>query len=120
MPHFLVDASLPRPTADVIRNLGYFATDVRDIGLRHAPDHQIARYALDQRLCLITRDFDFADIRQYPPGQYAGIVVLETPDGANRNMVLGLVERFLHQQETVNRLPGRLAIINLFSVRMRE
>jgi predicted nuclease of predicted toxin-antitoxin system len=66
--HFLIDASLPRSAALVLRQLGYEATDVRDVGMRAAPDSTIAEYAKRHRLALVTRDFDFADIRNYPPG----------------------------------------------------
>ena len=30
---FLIDADLPRPTAELIRSFGHEATDVRNIGL---------------------------------------------------------------------------------------
>ena len=32
-----------------------------------------------EQQCLVTGDFDFADIRDYPPQHYAGIVVLGIP-----------------------------------------
>ena len=64
---FLVDADLPRSAADVIRRHGYDAVDVQDIGLRHADDSEIANHAQREQQCLVTGDFDFADIRNYPP-----------------------------------------------------
>jgi antitoxin VapB len=36
-----------------------------------APDARIAERALQTRAALLTRDLDFADVRQYPPDQYA-------------------------------------------------
>lgn len=45
MSDFLVDASLPRATGDLIRQHGYQATDVRDIGLGTASDQDIADHA---------------------------------------------------------------------------
>ena len=42
-----------------------------------APDDGIAEYARRNRLILITRDLDFADIRNYPPSLYEGILVLK-------------------------------------------
>ncbi|MBI3536456.1 MAG: DUF5615 family PIN-like protein [Chloroflexi bacterium] len=48
---FRIDADLPRSSANVIRRYGYEATDVRDIGLRHAKDEEIARYAKQNQLC---------------------------------------------------------------------
>ena len=64
--HFLIDASLPRAAAIMLRELGHEATDVRDAGMRDAADDTIARYARRNHLVLITRDLDFADIRNYP------------------------------------------------------
>jgi len=116
---FLVDADLPRPTVDLLRRLGHHAVDVRDIGLGAAEDGRIAEHARTNGLCLVTGDFDFADIRSYPPHEYAGIVVLALPKNANRDAILGLVEKFLKQSEVLERLTGRLAIVAPGSVRLR-
>jgi predicted nuclease of predicted toxin-antitoxin system len=73
---FLVDADVPCSAADVMRRHGYDAVDVRDIRLRHADGSEMARHAQRQHQCLVIGNFDFADIRNYPPQQYIGIVVL--------------------------------------------
>jgi hypothetical protein len=43
MSDFLVDASLPRTTSDLLRRYGHQATDVRDIGLGTAPESRHCR-----------------------------------------------------------------------------
>ncbi|MGD0653245.1 MAG: DUF5615 family PIN-like protein [Thermoguttaceae bacterium] len=116
---FLIDADLPRPTAEVIRLNGHQARDVRDVGLGSAPDEVIATYAKANGLCLITGDFDFADIRDYPPEDYAGLVVLGLPKNANREFILRLVEAFLNHPEIIAQLPGRLAIVEPGRIRLR-
>ncbi len=63
---FLIDANLPRAVIAVVQNLGHRAEFARDIGLASATDEQIASHALQYRAALLTRDLDFADIRQYP------------------------------------------------------
>lgn len=73
---FLIDADLPRFAKTLLEKFGHEAIDVRDIGLRSAKDAVIARYAQDRQACLLTGDFGFADIRNYPPETYYGIVVL--------------------------------------------
>ena len=70
---FLVDASLPCSATALLRQLGHDAAGVRDIGLRQATDDVIAAHARTNQQALVTRDFDFADIRNYPPAEYAGI-----------------------------------------------
>lgn len=67
--HFLIDADLPRSVSDVLQAYGHEAIDVRDIGLRNAIDTTIARYAQQEGLCLLAGDFDFSDIRTYPPAE---------------------------------------------------
>jgi Domain of unknown function (DUF5615) len=116
---FLIDADLPRRLAQVIARFGHHSSDVRDIGLGHAPDDQIAQYARQQRICLITGDWGFADIRAYPPKEYAGIVVIGLPEGADGAQILAIAETLLSQSSLVERLPGRLAIVERGRVRLR-
>src|SRR5438552_14546772 len=113
---FLVDASLPRAAARRLRELGHETTDVRDIGLRAATDALIASHARSNQLALVSRDFDFADIRNYPPAEYAGILVLELPDDAPAEQVVNLLEKFVGRQDWLSHLPGRLAIVELWRV----
>jgi predicted nuclease of predicted toxin-antitoxin system len=79
---FLLDANMPRSALGAVQRLGPEAVDIRDVGLGGAGDAQVAAYAREHRLLLITRDFDFSDIRNYSPAEFAGIVVLELPDDA--------------------------------------
>jgi predicted nuclease of predicted toxin-antitoxin system len=119
MLHFLVDASLPRATSTVIAAAGHQALDVRDVGLGAAADTSIADYAKANGLCLITRDGDFGNILDYPPEQYAGIVVLTPPEPASREAVLSLVADFLAETSLLPLLAGRLAVVELGRVRLR-
>lgn len=116
---FLIDADLPRPTADLVRSLGHRATDVRDIGLGASPDHLIAAYAHTHSLCLLTGDFDFADVRRYPPEFFSGIVVFVFPNDANRDTILNLIQAFFKDRAILEKLPGRLAIAEPGRVRLR-
>ena len=117
---FLIDADLPRATGEHLRKAGHDAFDVRDIGLGDSKDQDIAAYAQAHQLCLLTGDFDFADIRNYPPHSYAGIVVLTIPRNARVAFILRLVDIFLQKTEVLARLPGRLAIVEPGRVRMRS
>lgn len=117
--HFLIDASLPRPTAGVIVAANHQATDVRDIGFGSAPDADIADLARQRQWAIITADHDFGNIRDYPPADYAGIVVIQPPDGAWRGVVLSIIGRFLQQNDIIDQLPGRLAIVDSTRIRLR-
>jgi predicted nuclease of predicted toxin-antitoxin system len=118
--HFLIDADLPRSIGDLLRSYGHEATDVRDIGMRSALDTAIAQHAQREGWCLLTGDFDFSDIRVYPPSEYAGIVVLVIPPTVTSLYITQLLESFLRQTHFVEQLPGKLAIVEAGRVRLRS
>ena len=117
---FLVDEDLPGSTNSMLRRHGHKAIDVRDIGLRGASDAEIAVYTQERGLCLLTGDMGFADIRNYSPGQYPGIVVLRLPAKATSSIILTILKSLLLQTEIVNQLNGKLAIVELGRVRIRK
>lgn len=116
---FFVDEDLPRSTTALLKSHGFDAIDVRDIGLRGAKDRKIISYAQKNMLCFITGDFDFSDIRNYPPSNYFGIVVLGIPKDATASFILSLIDGFLKQKILVARLSGKLAIIEPGRIRFR-
>ena len=116
---FLVDEDLPLSTGELLQRYGHEIQDVRNIGLRGAKDPQIAAYAKAQGLCIVTGDIGFSDIRNYPPAEYAGLVVLRVPRTATASLILGLLEKLLQQPALVVRLPGSLAIVESGRVRIR-
>jgi len=84
-----------------------------------ADDNVIACHARENTFCLITRDKDFGDIRNYPPGDYGGIIVLDLPDDFRTTDVLRLLEVFLSREDWLEHLPERLAIVEPSRVRFR-
>lgn len=116
---FLIDEDLPRSTAKTLQKYLHVGIDVRDIGLRGAEDSEIAAIAKERDLCLLTGDFDFADIRNYPPKEYPGIVVFYIPSNVTVAYILSLLESFLQQEQILEQLPGKLAIVEAGRVRIR-
>jgi predicted nuclease of predicted toxin-antitoxin system len=116
---FLVDASLPRAVATLLKQKSHSADDVRDIGLRTASDSHIAEHAKKNDLITLTADFDFADIRAYPPENFSGIVVIERPENASVAQVLEIVNHLLDQTTLHPTLRCRLAIISPSRIRLR-
>jgi len=118
--HFLIDEDLPRSIASVLRKYNHAVTDVRDIGLRGSTDAEIAAHARRHGLCLLSGDMGFADIRNYPPEQYAGIIVLHLPSGATSPIILSLLDSLLTRTDIVTDLNGKLAIVERGRVRIRK
>jgi len=117
---FLFDEDLPRSMRELIRRYGYEAVDVRGIGLHGTKDLKIAAHIRENNMCLITGDFGFSDIRNYPPSEYAGIVVLDVPNDATSRFILDIAEKFFCQRGLVFALKGTLAILESGRVRMRR
>lgn len=117
---FLVDAALPRSVADLLSERGHQAIHVTDVGIGSAADETIADYARKHELTIITADFDFADIRAYPPSAYHGIVVLTLPRRRDLLLIMLLVREFLDHAAAQTSLKGKLVIIELGRIRVRE
>jgi predicted nuclease of predicted toxin-antitoxin system len=116
---FLIDANLPRSIVALVAGLGHEVEFARDTGLAAAPDADVVERAKARRAALVTRDMDFADVRRYPPDQYAGLVVLRVPDGLKSAEIVQVLERFLREPRFVSQLSGRLAIVEVDRVRFR-
>ncbi|MFI5378620.1 MAG: DUF5615 family PIN-like protein [Tepidisphaerales bacterium] len=116
---FLIDADLPRDTSLLLSSYGHIAADVRDLGMRQAKDPEVAAYAQREGMCLVSADWGFSDIRRFPPQQYHGIVVLGLPEHATGKETLDVLRVLLERPEIIDRLPGRLAIVEKGRIRLR-
>jgi predicted nuclease of predicted toxin-antitoxin system len=86
--------------------------------MQAAGDPEIAAYAKQNGLALLSEDWGFADIRTYPPQDYPGIVVFEA-DNAGIDEKVATLRNLLDRPEIVQALPGRLAIVTATRVRLR-
>jgi len=57
---FLVDGNLPVLLATTLRQEGYPAEHIKEVGLQSAKDNQIWDYALEKNAAIITKDVDFS------------------------------------------------------------
>ena len=116
---FLIDADLPRDTSALLASFQYDPLDVRDIGMRYAEDADIAAYAMQHQLCILSGDWGFSDIRIYPPDRYSGFVVIGLPAHSTRPIILAAVRHLLERPDLVAFVPGRLAIVEKNRIRLR-
>jgi hypothetical protein len=87
---FLVDESLGRNVADVLRDYGWNTKYVGDLGLDgHSDEDVFARAWADDRI-LLTHDRDFLDDRRFPPHRNPGLVVLPGAEGNEAALLLAL------------------------------
>jgi len=77
---FLTDEDIPRSTARILRDAGFDAVDVRDVGLRGKSDALVYAYAQNKNRPLITCDLGFSNIVRFLPSQSIGLLVIRIPD----------------------------------------
>lgn len=114
---FKFDENLPSDLGALLRADGHDAHSVLDENLRGAADPSIAKVCQDEQRILITLDLDFAHIKNYPPQNYHGIVVLRLVR-QDRDTVLAIIPRILTllQTEPITR---RLWIVDDNRTRIR-
>lgn len=115
---FKVDENLPFEVAELLWQAGHDATTVLEQHLGGEADAEIASICQQEGRALVTLDTDFADIRAYPPTQYAGPVVLRLRR-QDKSYVLELLAR-LTEMLSSEPLAGHLWIVEEGRIRIRS
>lgn len=95
---------------------GHDVSTVSEEDLQGATDPIIAQTCKDLDLCLVTVDLGFAQILEYPPNEYAGIIVLRhrTPSLTGMMQLMNEVTVALRTRSPRGQLwifePGRIRI----------
>jgi predicted nuclease of predicted toxin-antitoxin system len=114
---FKVDENLPAEAAELLRYHAHDVLTVTEQSLNGQPDPEVAKVCRAEQRALVTLDLGFGDLRCYPPGDYAGIIVLR-PDVQSIQSVLRLLHRLLPIMEE-EPLTGSLWIVDEHRVRIR-
>jgi predicted nuclease of predicted toxin-antitoxin system len=77
---FKLDENLPASSARLLAKSGHDVDTVAAEGLTGAADPDVVAAAAAEERVLITLDRGLGDLRAYPPGSHAGIVVLRLTD----------------------------------------
>jgi predicted nuclease of predicted toxin-antitoxin system len=112
-----LDENMPEAIADLLRSTGHDAVTVPQERLSGAEDSAVLKAAATEGRLLMTFDTDFADIRAYPPGTHAGIVVFRLPD--HRWSALKEPAAMVLEQGVLERLRGGLAVVSDTRIRTR-
>ena len=114
---FKLDENLHPDASVVLRRAGHDVETVWDERLQGAADSRLADVLKLERRVLVTFDIGFADIRAYPPGDFAGLIVLRL-QRQDRRSVVRVFTRLLRSLE--ERPPtGQLWIVDERRVRVR-
>ncbi len=92
MVRFKLDENADPRWAAPLAQAGHKVKSVAQQSLQGADDEVVAEACRQEGLCLITADQDFAQILDYPPEKYAGLIVLR-----ERRPTLAGMQRLVHQ-----------------------
>jgi predicted nuclease of predicted toxin-antitoxin system len=113
-----VDEDLPPAVAQVFRQAGHDTSTVLEQGWSGCPDDALLARVRAEGRWLVTADRGFADMRQYSPGSYAGIIVFQAVVESGRRY-LALAEAAARTLE-LERLAGCLITVTPGRVRIRR
>jgi predicted nuclease of predicted toxin-antitoxin system len=113
-----LDENMPRDAESQLKQDGYDVMTVIDEGLAGEPDPPVLKAAADEGRILLTFDLDFANIRQFPPGTHAGIVVFRLQD-QRWETLKGPLRRTL-AKGGLDDLEGGLAIVSETRARFKR
>jgi predicted nuclease of predicted toxin-antitoxin system len=83
---FLIDAQLPPSLAEALRQAGYQAVHVIDLGLLAATDQQIWDEAISRSAVLVTKDRDFP-IRRAASNDGPTVLWVRVGNMSNRKLI---------------------------------
>jgi len=115
---FKLDEHIPRRAIALLHSHGHSGRTVIDQNLRGASDERLLDVCRKTGELMITADLDFANIRQYPPGSYPGVVTLRLRRNGAKS-VLAALER-LFAAIPARDFSGRLLIVTETAVRIRS
>jgi predicted nuclease of predicted toxin-antitoxin system len=72
----LLDENLSSTQAHWLREDGFDAVAITELGLSGAPDEKVREVAIEQGRVLVTMDADFANILRFPPAGTPGVLRL--------------------------------------------
>lgn len=83
----VIDEDLPRIIDKVLESLSWEVKDVRDTNLRGKSDKEIISFARKSKAVLFSADWGFANILNFPPQCYYGIVILSFPNEVSTKLI---------------------------------
>lgn len=119
MLRFLIDEDLPRSLARELRQAGFEADDVREIGMKGQPDDAVLVHAVAHGLVLVTADMGFANVLRYPLGSHPGILVARFPNEMPTSSLVDAIVKAIREVPG-EEVSGSLIVIEPGRVRLRR
>ena len=115
---FKIDEDLPSQIAEILTDRGHEAKTALAQGWQGFPDTDVWIGVQQEKRWLITADKGFADLRAYPPGTHAGVILLR-PQEESRRSYVQLIEAALAQLDLESHA-GATVVVTQHGLRIRR
>ena len=113
-----LDENIPQRIVGVLGEWGHDVETCLSEGLGGQPDDIVVNHLRGERRLLVTLDRGFSNIRQHPPGNLVGIVVIRLP-----RQIPGMIEaalRGLLYRRSLEDITGCTVIVQPGRIRIRR
>lgn len=115
------DHCLPNSLIESLRKDGHKIVRLRDQLPTHSPDTLVILKAKEINAILISLNGDFADIINYPPRDYSGIVSLQLKNQPSlMAKLLPKLRNYFNQHPDMEHYKGKLFVFDFHRVRIWE
>jgi len=115
---FKLDENLPATATPVLAGAGHDVDTVIAEDLAGAPDEDVVAAATAAGRILISLDRGLGDIRSYPPGSHAGIVILRLTDQSAATVIKAISD--LAGLASLDSLAGAVTVMQRGLLRIRH
>ena len=112
-----LDENLGKRAQEILIHFEFDVSTVQEQNLTGTPDLNLIHVCRKENRCLVTMDLDFSNPIQFPPQQYAGIVVLRCISQGIYQQILEALEIFSRTAATRHTLAGKLWIVSRKQIR---
>ncbi len=113
-----LDEDLPRAAEQLLRARGYDTVNVIDQKMGGWKDPILWAAIQKENRFLITADKGFADVRRYPPGKHAGILLLR-PDADGIHPIIDLLSKVIAHYK-LDDLAKNITVVTPRGIRIRK
>ena len=116
--NFLVDMALSPKTVNVLRNSGYEAVRVNELGMAKSRDREILEYAAKNDMIVLTADLDFGDILAFTRYKKPSVIIFRLKDPSPDHVKSLLLSAIPQIKASLDK--GSIVVIDDYRIRIRE
>ena len=118
---FFSDQCVPAEISNILVRNGHRVTLLREVLPICSPDTDVIAKAQSLKAILVSLNGDFADIVDYPPAKYAGIVAVQLKNHPEAiPSLMGRLINFLIENQDQEFYRGKLIIVEPHRIRIRQ